>query len=97
MVCSYVCLPEDKVREKKMGELFADMEKMDIQAERRNNRRADEAERRAEMEVERGIKSLIEVCQELGASRDAAICKLMEKKGLSREASLEKMALYWKE
>ena len=42
----------DKVREKKMDELFANMEKMDIQAERRNtdraNKRADEAEKRAE-------------------------------------------------
>lgn len=84
----------DKVREKKMGELFADMENLDIQAERRNT--AD-ANRRADMEEEKGIKSLIEVCQELGASRDTAICKLMEKKGLSREVSLEKMALYWKE
>lgn len=41
----------DKVREKKMGELFADMEKMDIQAERRNTafqrERADEAEKKA--------------------------------------------------
>ena len=41
----------DKVREKKMGELFENMEKMDIQAERRNTalekQRADEANVRA--------------------------------------------------
>lgn len=37
MVCSYVCLPEDKGGiYRKMGELFADMENLDIQAERRN-------------------------------------------------------------
>ena len=42
----------DKVREKKMAELFADMDKMDIQAEWKKtadaNKRADEAERRAD-------------------------------------------------
>nr|WP_296466767.1 Rpn family recombination-promoting nuclease/putative transposase [uncultured Acetatifactor sp.] len=101
-----------KVREKKMGELFADMEKMDIQAERRNTanekKRADEAQRRAE-EAERradeaekwanekDIKAFIEACQELGASREAARDKLIEKKGLSEAVSLEKMALYWKD
>ncbi len=91
----------DKVREKKMAELFADMEKIDIQAERRNtadaNRRADKAEERADITEENGIKSLIEVCQELGASKDSAIRKLMEKNGLSMEAALEKTALYWKD
>jgi len=97
----------DKVRKKKMGELFADMEKMDIQAERRNTarekKRADKAERRvdellnkATTIAENDIKSFIEVCQELGASKDSAISKLMEKKHLSREVSLEKTAIYWK-
>ena len=94
-----------KVREKKMGELFADMEKMDIQAERRNTanekKRADEAERRAEEAEKRAnekdIKAFIEACQELGASREAARDKLIEKKGLSEAVSLEKMALYWKD
>lgn len=118
----------DKVREKKMGELFADMEKMDIQAERRNTvrekKRADRAEKRAEKAEERAdraekradqaekkaaealsrtaiaeeneIKSIIEVCQELGASKDSVIERLMEKKNLSREVSLEKTAVYWK-
>lgn len=46
-----------KVREKKMGELFENMDKMDIQAERRNTalerRRADEAEERAEKAEQR--------------------------------------------
>lgn len=88
----------DKVRKKKMGELFADMEKMDIQAERRNtamaNKRADKAEKsaveakkkaaealsRAAIAEENEIKSIIEVCQELGASKDSAVRRLMEKR-----------------
>lgn len=112
----------DKVREKKMGELFADMEKMDIQAERRNTanaeRRADNAEKRAnraekraaeaqkhleeaqqlsELTEKNSIKSIVELCQELGAPKAAAAEKLMEKMHLGQEEALEKTALYWKE
>ena len=133
----------DKVREKKMGELFADMEKMDIQAERRNTanekkradnaeKRADEAQRRADEErrhaeeaekqaaeeksraeeaekqaaeerhradiaEENGIKLLVELNQELGSSRDAAMQSLMDKKNMTREEALEKVEIYWKE
>lgn len=98
----------DKVREKKMGELFADMEKMDIQAEWRKTalekERADQAEKRVdvvqkqlELAYEDSIKELIELCQELGTSRDSAIEKLMEKKQLSPEEAREKLAFYWKE
>lgn len=97
----------DKVREKKMGELFAGMEKMDVQAERRNTdfekKRADKAEKiageerkRADIAEENSIKLLIELCQELGASMDVAVQSLMEKKNLSREGAMEKIALYWK-
>ena len=46
-----------KVKEKKMAELFANMEHMDIQAERRNTaeqrQRAERAEERAEQEKKR--------------------------------------------
>ncbi len=97
----------EKVRKKKMGELFADMEKKDIQAERQNTarekKRADEAEKsaaealsRAATAEENEIKSIIEICQELGASKNSAVEKLMAKKNLSREASLEKTVVYWK-
>ena len=132
-----------KVREKKMAELFADMEKMDIQAERKKtaeaenraneaeNRaneaenRANEAENRANKaearanEVEgyaneekiradkaenlvllteiEGIKSLVELCQEVGLSKEAAIRKLMDKKGLNQEEAASKVEIYWKD
>ena len=133
----------DKVREKKMGELFADMDKIDIQAERRNTasekqradeaekqaaeekrraeeavkradeeqrqaeeeqRRADEAERqaaeerrRADIAEENAIKLLIELSQEFGASMDAAMQSLMDKKNMTREEASEKVKIYWKE
>lgn len=50
----------EKVREKKMGELFENMEHMDIQAERRNTaeqrRRADKEKERADKAEERADK-----------------------------------------
>ena len=51
----------EKVKEKKMAELFANMEHMDIQAERRNTeaqrQRADKAEERADKAEERADKA----------------------------------------
>lgn len=140
----------DKVREKKMGELFADMQKIDIQAEWKKMAatarqieekaaqlkekaaqidekaaRVDEkaaqvdekeaqvdekeaqvkekaakvalAEKKAAETEEESIKSLVELCQELGASKTSAIRKLMEKKQLSPDTAREKADLYWKE
>ena len=57
--------------------------------------RADEAEKRANLAEEDSIKLLVELCQKLGASRDAAVQSLMEKKNLSREEALKKTGLYW--
>ena len=98
----------DKVREKKMGELFADMDKIDIQAERRNTasekQRADEAERqaaeerhRADIAEENAIKLLIELSQEFGASMDAAMQSLRDKKDMTMEEAQKKVEIYWKE
>ncbi len=97
----------DKVREKKMGELFENMEKIDIQAERRNTalekQRADEAERqvveekkRADIAEENSIKLLVELNQEFGASMDATMQSLMDKKNMTREEALKKIEIYWK-
>lgn len=112
----------DKVREKKMGELFENMEKMDIQAERRNtalekqradeaNVRANEAEKqaaeernraekekkRADIAEENSIKLLVELCQNLGASMDAAMQSLRDKKDMTMEEAQKKVEIYWKE
>ena len=115
--------------EKEMGELFADMEKMDIQAERRNTanakkeaaeakkeaeeakkeaaeakkeaaeakKEAAEAEKRADKSEEDNIRLSVELCQELGASKDSAVRKLMEKRNMSLETAQEKIMLYWRD
>ncbi len=97
-----------KVKEKKMGYLFENMEKMDIQAERRNTaqqrERADRAEKqadkeknRAEQAEEKGIRTFIEGYQEVGVTKEVTLQKLREKFGLSEEEALGKLALYWTE
>lgn len=71
----------DKVREKKMAELFENMGPVDIQAERRNTAEAKE----------NGVKVLIESLQEVGLSKEAVVTKVMEKLGLSETVALEKV------
>ena len=68
-------------------------------AEKRANKemsRADEAEKRADLAEENSIKLLVEFSQELGASMDATVQSLMEKKNLSHQEALAKTRLYWK-
>ena len=83
----------EKVREKKMGELFENMEHMDIQAERRNTaeqrERADKAEKQTKIEKERGIKIFIDTCREFGLSQEDVINKLAEKYDMNRELAEE--------
>ncbi|MCM1219589.1 MAG: hypothetical protein NC548_34345, partial [Lachnospiraceae bacterium] len=75
----------DKVREKKMAELFENMEKLDIQAERRNTeeqrKRAETAEEKlevSEQRLEAAITLLVQGYQAAGMSREEALKKLTE-------------------
>ena len=99
----------EKVKEKKMAELFENMEKMDIQAERRNTaeqreradkaeERADKAEERAdkaEAIVEKGLQLFIETCREVQMPREIILGKLVEKYGISKEEAEEWISKYW--
>lgn len=124
-LCRRLNLPEDETRQyirnvegRDMGYLFENMEKMDIQAERRNTaeareearqakeelrqakeearRRKEEVQKDIEKEKEEGVRLFIEGYQEVGITREMTSQKLQEKFGLSEEAALEKVALYWK-
>lgn len=115
-----------KVRERKMGYLFENMEKMNIQEERRNTAEAvqklkeatqkldeathelDEAKKKASEIAEKGIRTLIEVCQEMGMSKKETCIKVVEKfkteligTDIKTEVEIEKIAeekvsKYWK-
>lgn len=82
-----------KVRERQMGYWFENMEKMDIQEERRNTAKARQE---AEQAHENAIKSVITVCQELGAGKETAVEKVMQNCLLDENTAVEKVELYWK-
>ncbi|MBR3825633.1 MAG: Rpn family recombination-promoting nuclease/putative transposase [Lachnospiraceae bacterium] len=100
-----------KVREKKMGMLFENMEKMDIQEERRKTeeqrRRAEEAEQKAEeakqkaeetmKKLEDSIRLFVESCQEFGISRASIKDKLVGKFDLDMDSADQVIANYFKE
>lgn len=93
-----------KVREKKMGMLFENMEKMDIQEERRKRteeqrKRAEDAEERAEKAeaiAEKGVLLFVETCKELGISKEMACKRLAENYEIADVAAEEWIGKYWK-
>ncbi len=99
-----------KVRERRMGYLFENIEKMDIQAERRNTAEAREEAKKAQEEAraakeetkqairesqENTIKSVITVCRKLQASKEQAVKEVMEICNKDREIALQKVEQYW--
>ena len=96
-----------------MGELFANMDKMDIQAERRKTAKAEkkaaeaekkvaeavkEAEKKAAEAYEIGMmKGIIKSCKSLNASREFALSQLLEMNACSRERAEELVERYWDE
>ena len=87
-----------------MGYLFENIEKMDIQAERRNTAQAraeaqrvrEEAQRTQEEAQENAIRSVIAVCQRLNAGKEQAVQEVVEVCGADRDTAVEKVNLYWK-
>lgn len=56
----------------------------------------DELKEREAKGEARGIKTLIETCSELGATRPDTLKRLMNKLSLSEEAAEDYMKKYWK-
>lgn len=79
----------EKIRERKMGELFKHFESWDVQALRRE---AEEARREAE---EDGIHKFLNALKKCHVAAGDAIVQLMEEYQLSAGEAEEKMKLYW--
>ena len=100
-----------KVREKKMGMLFENMQKMDIQEERRKTeeqrrkteeqrRRAEEAERKAKevsQKLENSLRLLIRSCQNNSMLQEETVAKVAEIYQLSESDARDRVKKYWKE
>lgn len=97
-----------KVKERKMGYLFENMEKMNIQEERKlraeAEKRLEEAEKRIEERIEERVEErieentlqvMIEDYRELGATKEQAVAKAVERLGLTKEEAEEKITFYW--
>ena len=72
-------------KEADMGNWFENMEKMDIQAERRNT-----AEAREKM-----YKSIISICRKMGTTREIALQNLMEECEIDQVEAEEVLEKYW--
>ena len=88
-----------KVVQRQMGYWFENMEKMDIQEERRRTeeerRKLRETEERLREEEWKNIKNIISLCREFGNTREVAVTKVMEKAGLPYEEAEEWVGRIW--
>lgn len=99
-----------KVKEKKMARLFENMDKIDIQEQRRKTeeerkraeeaeQKAEEAERKAEeaeQKLESSIRLLVESCQEFGATKEILVEKFVEKFQVERGVAEQMVERHWK-
>ncbi len=97
-----------RVRERRMGYLFENIEKMDIQAERRNTTEARKEAQKAKEEVreakneiiktqENMVRSIIALCRKLKVSKEETVKEVMETCNMTRETAIQKVDLYWKQ
>ncbi len=93
-----------------MGELFANMDKMDIQAERRKTAEAqkaldkarkeaadaiDKVQKEMAQERENRIRDVVSVGKQFGATKEELAGRLRKTHGISQEEAMEKVELYW--
>jgi len=93
-----------RVKEREMGQLFANMEKMDIQEERRKTleaeRKLQEAEgkvQEAEGKLQKALKVMTNMCMDAGLTKVETQRKLQVEFGISLKESDEIVNRYWKE
>ncbi len=102
-------VPVDEARDKMtrledggIGDLFASMEKMDIQAERRNTQLVRQELEEARQELKKAsdrfdifFSHMVSICQSQGMSRDETFKSLQEQYGLEEEEALSAIQHYY--
>ena len=93
-----------RVREREMGQLFADMEKMDIQEERRKTLEAEKKLQEAadkvqatEEKLQKALKLMTNMYMDAGLTKVEIKNKLQEEFGISFKESDEIVKRYWQE
>ena len=93
----------NKVKERRMGYLWENMEKMSIQEERRNTAQArvelkiaqEKLEQTREEALEDKIKLIVKFSKKLRNSREEAAQEIMSECGINQETARQKVDLYW--
>lgn len=83
------------LREVKMGYWHENIEKMDIQAERRNTAEQRERAEKAEENLARGVKRIVDLEKASGMSFDEVVEDVQTTFGLSAQSAKERVDLYW--
>ena len=82
----------EKIRERKMGELFKHFEGWDVQALRQET---EKARKEIKETKEDGIHKCLNIMKKCHMASGDAVAQLIEEYQLSREEAEEKMRLYW--
>ncbi len=86
----------DKVKERRMGYLWENMEKMSIQEERRNTAQARAEAKKAKADaLEDKIRLIIKYCKRFQLSKEQAVSEIMSECGMDRETAQQKADTYW--
>lgn len=83
------------VKEYRMGELFSHLKGYDIQAVRAKAKEEARKEVQKEVQKETGILTLIESYQELNASKEDTLNRLIQKFSLEEKEAEKYIAIYW--
>ncbi len=97
-------VPVEEAREKLarledsgMGNLFASMEKMDIQAERRNTQLARQEAEAAKQRINIFFGKLVSICQSREMSREETLVCLQEQYSLSEAEAASAVEQFWQQ
>lgn len=86
------------IKERNMGELFANFKAYDVQAARAEARTAGREEGLAEgrtEEREESIRKTVCILKDLNITKDIVVEKIMEQYELTKETANKKINLYW--
>lgn len=83
----------EQVKERKMGELFANFEAYDVQATRAEARKKGQEEARKKT-IEEAIEKLIKVLRNLNVEEEIIKAQLKEQYNLTEEETAQKVSLY---
>ncbi len=81
--------------ERSMGNWFENMDKMDIQAERKNTAEARKELAEAKSKLLGAVISIINITKKYSGTREEAICEIVKSVEMSQEEAKQLVEKYW--